>query len=102
MLFSPSGLATLVERLGLRVVRLRTEGLNPSELRHRAPECVGGEPDARAGGAVGTPAHRNASAAALNAALSGSPWRRAVKGAINGVLSFTRTGDRIKIDAVRE
>jgi hypothetical protein len=70
---------------------VRTEGLNPSEVRARlGSPCVGAPPSSR-----------NDAALALNEAFSRSRVRRGLKAAINWGLSVLSVGDTLKVRAVR-
>ena len=88
-LWTARGLVLATSAMGFKVRRLRTEGLNPSELLARL------EPRA------GKPVDRNQAAIALNTALSGSRWRRGCKSSVNAGLSLVRLGDTLKLWALR-
>jgi SAM-dependent methyltransferase len=90
VLWTVPALRSAVGRAGFRVFRMRTEGLNPSEIlalaRWREKENL---------------VDRNKSAVALSEALSRTRARRALKTAMNGVLNITRLGDTLKVWAQR-
>lgn len=88
-LFTPRSMASALGTLGFRRRSVRTEGLNPSELKRRLRPAAGSE---------GTPA-RNETGFALNERLSSAPGPRRVKRLANAVLSLTRTGDTLKVFA---
>jgi SAM-dependent methyltransferase len=89
-IWSPRGLSRALVRAGFVPVRVRSEGLNPSELcaRLRSPS-----PDA-------PPLNRNEAALALNEVFSRTPLRRNLKAAINDGLSLLGAGDRLKVWAI--
>lgn len=86
-LFSSRALGIGLQEAGLDVRRLRTEGLNPSELRLRGQPRIGPS--------------RNETGLALNQRLSTGPGRRRIKQSINSVLSWLRWGDTLKVWAER-
>jgi SAM-dependent methyltransferase len=90
VLWTVRALRSAVARAGFRVFRMRSEGLNPSEIlalaRSRRVENV---------------VDRNKSAIALSEALSRTRARRALKTAINGGLNVLRLGDTLKVWARR-
>jgi SAM-dependent methyltransferase len=75
---------------GFRVLHIRTEGLNPSELLARLPWRRS------------VPVDRNHSAFALSEALSRSWTRRMLKRVANAGLSALRLGDTVKVWALRD
>jgi len=85
------GLRLALTRTGFETRRIRTDGLNPSEILARWSRRNQGAP------AV----DRNTSAFALNSAFSSSPLRRGIKAGINHALSALRIGDTLKVWAVR-
>lgn len=85
------GLRLALTRAGFETRRIRTDGLNPTELIARYRRRNQGAP----------PVHRNTSAFALNSAFSSSPYRRGIKAGINRALSALRIGDTLKVWAVR-
>lgn len=89
-IWSARGIKTALERAGLRVLRVRTEGFNPGELLNRRRRSQG----------LPAPS-RNETAFALNQAMSSSQTRRALKRAVNSVLSACRAGDSLKVRAVK-
>jgi SAM-dependent methyltransferase len=91
VLWTARALRQALDTSGFRVLRIRTEGLNPSELFARLR---------RRRGAVAL-VDRNQSAIALSETLSRGPLRRAVKRAVNAGLSALRLGDTLKVWAVR-
>jgi SAM-dependent methyltransferase len=90
VLWTVRALRRVVTEAGFRVIRVRSEGLNPSEILARIR---------RAGKVVAV--DRNQSALALSEALSHSAVRRALKWTINAGLSTLRSGDTLKVWAVR-
>jgi len=88
-LFSVGGLRALLRAAGFRDVRIAAESVNPREI-------LDGLRGHRVGGH-----ERVESGYAINAFLSASPWRRALKRAANGMLSRFRLGDSLKIAARR-
>jgi SAM-dependent methyltransferase len=87
-LFCLSSAGALLQRAGLIRRRIRTEGLNPIELRHwRMRGRKRGDID------------RGTAGFALNQYLSSGPTRRALKRAANRFISLTRIGDTLKIYA---
>jgi SAM-dependent methyltransferase len=88
-LFSVPGIRKLLERSGFTPLSVAAEGVNPQELILRLR-----------GGKVSVKQRIDA-AYALNAFFEERPFRRAMKGAINRVLSTLRLGDSLKISAVR-
>ena len=86
-LFSVRGMRQLLGRAGLRPLHLATHGVNPYEIAH----CLFHKDQ---------PFDRVATSYALNAALSERPSRRALKNALNRMLSATRLGDGLKVYAV--
>ena len=95
IIWTPAGIRTAFTRYGFRLSSLRTEGLNPCEIKARFTlRQHDGKP--------GTPINRNDAAANLNEALSRSPLRRGIKRTINQFLSTLKAGDTIKAWAIRE
>lgn len=90
VLWTVPALRAAVEGAGFRVFRMRTEGLNPSELLALAPWRNERKP-----------VDRNKSAVALSEALSRTRVRRAFKTAMNGGLNFLGMGDTLKLWARR-
>ncbi len=90
VLWSVQALRRVVQKAGFRVCRVRTEGLNPSEMLASARRWR-----------KQTPVDRNKAAVALSEKLSRTRARRAVKTAINGVLNVLRLGDTLKVWAQR-
>jgi SAM-dependent methyltransferase len=88
-IWSPDGLRKALSAHGLRPEHIASNGLNPYDLlqtlrpRHRA------QPH----GSTGRVEH----AYLLNASLSSSPLRRALKRSINAVLSVAGLGDTLKV-----
>jgi SAM-dependent methyltransferase len=95
-IWSPRGIRHALVRSGFVPRGVRTEGLNPSELRARVGSSRVGSP--RAGI---PPLSRNDAALALNEAFSRSRFRRGLKMAVNWGLSALRVGDTLKVWAVR-
>jgi SAM-dependent methyltransferase len=90
VIWTARGLRRALCRNGLQPLRIRTEGLNPSEvlgrLRSRASRPLPG---------------RNEAGLKLNQAFAGSPFRLKMKAGINRCLSMFRLGDSLKAWAVR-
>jgi hypothetical protein len=90
VLWTAPALRSAVATAGFRVVRMRTEGLNPSEIltlaRWRKED---------------KPVDRLRSGVALSEAMSRTRARRALKTAINGGLNILRLGDTLKMWARR-
>lgn len=91
VLWTASALRNALAAAGFRVVRVRTEGLNPAELLARLRSRRNT-----------APVDRNQSAFALSEALSRSQSRRALKRVVNAGLSALRLGDTVKVWALRE
>lgn len=85
-IWSRKGLRRALERSGFTVRRLATHGFNPAELLWRASRT-----------ASTAPPNRQRAAESLNTALSRSAGRRALKTALNGVLSSLGIGDTLKV-----
>jgi SAM-dependent methyltransferase len=90
-IWSARGMRRALVRAGFVPRRVRTEGLNPSELRARVCPRRPGAPRLS----------RNEAAFALNEVFSSSPCRRRLKAAINGGLSLLGVGDSLKVWAIR-
>jgi SAM-dependent methyltransferase len=90
-LWSAEGVRHALRRAGFAVRRIRTQGLNPSEIRARWGN--------RASGAGGE--SRNDSGLRLNEVFSRNRVRRALKAGANRCLSLFRLGDSLKVYAVR-
>ena len=88
-LFSVRGIRELFKRSGFTPLFVAAEGVNPQELIHRLR------------GGKTSPEQRIEAAYALNAFFEERPVRRAMKGAVNGVLSALQLGDSLKIWALR-
>jgi len=86
-IWTTRGLRAALARAGFRCRRIRREGLNPCEimahLKHKNH--------------IAAPINRQQAAVKLNAAFSSGPCQRAVKSALNQVLSAFRAGDDIKV-----
>lgn len=90
VIWTAKGLCQTLARNGLRPARIRTEGLNPSEIvRRLRPRRSGPAPS------------RNEAGFKLNETMSSSPWRRRLKTGINCCLSLVRLGDSLKVWATR-
>jgi 2-polyprenyl-3-methyl-5-hydroxy-6-metoxy-1,4-benzoquinol methylase len=85
------GLRAALAKAGFQARRIRTEGLNPSEIVARF------RPRNQAAPAT----DRNTAAFAINSAFSSSPSRRLIKAGINRCLSASGVGDTLKVWAVR-
>jgi SAM-dependent methyltransferase len=90
VIWTAAGLRAALGRAGFACRSVRAEGLNPAEilaaLRPRGSTA---------------PVSRNEAGFALNAALSATPRRRALKRAANHVLSLLCCGDTLKVWAIR-
>jgi SAM-dependent methyltransferase len=91
-LFSAAGLRALCSATGFSERRIHAHGLNPYELasvlRHKHEVKLGGS-------------ERVAKGYRVNEMLSGGPARRRAKDLANRVLSATRLGDSLKLEAER-
>lgn len=87
-LWAPKGMRHALAKAGFQDLRIRTEGLNPSEIlaRWRSQKEV---------------VNRNQTGMALNTTFSSSPYRRALKMGINHLLSVLQIGDGLKVYATR-
>lgn len=85
-LLTPPALRIAVAQAGLKVVKIRTEGLNPSELRPARPGAIASS--------------RNDAGLALNHSLSSRKSTRRLKDLVNQILSVTRMGDTLKLWAL--
>ncbi|HUK91482.1 MAG TPA: class I SAM-dependent methyltransferase [Blastocatellia bacterium] len=94
IIWTPAGLRSAFKRNGFRVSRIRTEGLNPCEIRAHLAPTRGGRSD--------VPINRNRAALRLNEAISKSAFRRTIKRGFNSCLSVLRAGDTIKAWAIRD
>ena len=90
-IWTARGLRLAMTNAGFRVRRIRTDGLNPTEIIARL----------RHNDQSDAPISRNTAAFALNSAFSSSRSRSAVKAVINRCLSAFRLGDTLKVWAVR-
>jgi SAM-dependent methyltransferase len=98
-LFSRAGGRKLLAAVGLRQVRVATEGVNPFELlnglRGRGTEALL-EANSQQGSERVETSYR------LNEALMASPSRRLLKKTLNGLLNLGRLGDSLKIWAEKQ
>jgi 2-polyprenyl-3-methyl-5-hydroxy-6-metoxy-1,4-benzoquinol methylase len=90
VVWTPGALRRSLEERGLRVLRLQTHGLNPTEIGTRLRKPRPGR----------RPPSRNEAAFALNEAFSRSPPRRWLKDRINEGLTLLRLGDDLKVYAL--
>lgn len=90
-IWTTRGLSSALKRAGLEVKKVRTEGFNPAEIVARMRTRKGESVEV----------NRNQAGLALNNALSGSGFRRSLKTGINNCLNLLRTGDSLKVRAVR-
>src|SRR6185503_1825119 len=90
-IWTGSGLSVALTKAGFQARRVRTEGLNPSEIIARYKRRDQTAP----------PVDRNNAAFALNNAFQSSPFRRALKAGVNRCLNAFRIGDTLKVWAVR-
>ena len=91
--FSPGSLRRLLDRVGLRPVRIWTEGLNPFELLACARS--------RAGEGRSAAEHAQAQGESLRRAAIQKPWVSAAKAGVNFGLRSTDLGDTLKCIAMR-
>ena len=91
MLWTARALRIALAAVGFRILWIRAEGWNPSELPGRL----------RWFGASSRPVNRQQAGLALSEAFSRSQTRRAAKTAANRVLSMLGIGDTLKVWAVR-
>lgn len=90
VIWTPKGVCQALARHGLTPLRVRTEGLNPSEILRRFRRND-----------KGSAPSRNTTGVKLNETFSRSPLRRGIKSAINHCLSMLRVGDSLKVWAQR-
>ncbi len=90
VIWTARGLWQALRRNGLRPQRIRTEGLNPSEVLSGLR---------RSGGPS---LSRNQTGLKLNETFSSSPFRLRLKACINRCLSMFQLGDSLKILATRQ
>lgn len=88
--FNPPSLRRLCRRLGYGEIRIKTEGLNPAELR---------KPPAASGGAAQP--HRNQTGFELNERLESGGALRFLKRTANAGLTLTGLGESLKLYATR-
>ena len=116
-LFSLEGVRQMLRETGFRTARVTSEGCNPFELyrawRRGGVKAVGASSSASASAATGGPTavsparhagggyQRVSTSYRLNEALMRNSATRALKAALNGVLSAARGGDSIKIKAIK-
>lgn len=91
ILYTATALRRALGQAGLRILHLRTEGLNPSELWAWY----------RDGNIAIRSIDRNRSAVTLSDVLARSSTRRLFKTAVNAALNATRLGDTLKVWACR-
>lgn len=91
-IWSEKGMRFALGRLGFQILQVRTEGFNPKELLDRVRP--------KSGTRESVPS-RNDVAFTLNAAFSSSPGRRIIKTAVNRILTLTRSGDTLKVRAIK-
>ena len=94
IIWTPAGLLSVFKRNGFQLSRLRTEGLNPCEIKARLSRTA--HTSHRE-----IQINRNQAALRLNEAISKSAFRRTIKRSINSCLSALRAGDTIKAWAIR-
>ncbi|HEY6329955.1 MAG TPA: class I SAM-dependent methyltransferase [Blastocatellia bacterium] len=92
IIWTRDGLKSAFERNGFQALQMRTEGLNPCEIKARFAGS----------GQSNAPINRQDAAVRLNEAMSSSPLRRAIKRTLNQCLSSLRIGDTIKAWAIRK
>ena len=102
-LFSVSSIKKLLSSAGFSSVKVATHGTNPFEILHSLRSAP--KPTTPANGAatgeVVENFNRVESNYQLNEFLSDSPFRRLLKGTLNGLLNAGRIGDSLKIRAVK-
>lgn len=94
-LYSKKGMTVMLRNAGFSEVRLKTFGLNPSEILHffkSKPTDVDSGVDSF---------NRVETSYALNEKLSSGPVRKRIKGLLNGTLNMFGLGDSLKIYAKR-
>jgi SAM-dependent methyltransferase len=91
VLWTTNALRRALQSVGLRLVSIRTEGCNPSEMIVRI----------RLGDDDRPPVNRNRSGIALSEALSRTRIRRVLKAGVNGLLNALAFGDTLKVTAQR-
>jgi SAM-dependent methyltransferase len=91
VLWTVPALLSVLTKAGFQVLRVRSEGFNPSETLGTVQRWRG----------VEAPVDRNRSAAAMSEALARTTMSRALKNSINRGLSVLRLGDTLKIWARR-
>ena len=102
-LFSVSSIRKLLTEAGFSDVKVATHGTNPFEILHSfrsrskttAPEAPAATDEATVN------FNRVESSYQLNEFLSDSPFRKFLKGTLNGLLNAGRIGDSLKIRAVK-
>jgi SAM-dependent methyltransferase len=92
IIWTPVGLRRALARNGFQVSQMRTEGLNPCEIKARIARRFRHE----------VAINRSQAAVKLNDAISKNAFRRAIKRGVNAGLSALRAGDTIKAWAVKE
>lgn len=85
-LFTSRALQRALEAAGLQPLRIQAQGLNPAELRSRTRRPAPGKDRVQA-------------AYALNERMERSSSSRAIRTVLNGILSWTRSGDSLKFYA---
>jgi hypothetical protein len=94
-LLSVAGIKMLLSDVGFRRIEVATHGTNPFEILHSMrPRATGAAPE---NGSENF--NRVESSYQLNEFLSDSPFRRFLKGTLNGLLNVGRMGDSLKIRA---
>lgn len=88
-IYSKAGAELMLKEAGFEKIRFRTHGLNPSEILNHFKKIASGETDFS----------RVESSYKLNESLTGSQFRKSVKGLFNGVLNMLKIGDSLKITA---
>ncbi len=94
-LYSRKGMTVMLRNAGFSEVRLKTFGLNPSEIIHFLKS------KGRNGGSDIDSFDRVETSYALNEKLSSGPVRKRIKGLLNGTLNIFGLGDSLKIYAER-
>jgi SAM-dependent methyltransferase len=97
-LFSVAGIRGLLSNAGFERVEVATHGTNPFEILHSMRRrATSATPEN--GSVGGENFNRVESSYQLNEFLSEKPFRRLVKGTVNGLLNASRMGDSLKIRA---
>jgi 2-polyprenyl-3-methyl-5-hydroxy-6-metoxy-1,4-benzoquinol methylase len=97
-LFSVRGVHILLEKVGFKTITVLTHGTNPGEIFYGLKQKVASskvESSNQAGFDRVQTSYR------LNESLMQSRWRKTLKDQLNNLLNLTKTGDSLKIWAVK-